>query len=48
LLKGDYSKAKAKLGWTPNTSCQELAEIMVDYDLEIARNEVAKSSLAEQ
>ena len=48
LLKGDYSKAKAKLGWTPNTSCQELAEIMVDYDLEIARNEVTKNSLAEQ
>ena len=48
LLKGDYSKAKAKLGWEPKTNCQELAEIMVDHDLELARNEVTKSSLAEQ
>ena len=48
LLKGDYSKAKAKLGWEPKTNCRELAEIMVDHDLELARNEVTKSSLAEQ
>ena len=48
LLRGDYSKAKAKLGWEPKTNCQELAEIMVDHDLEIARNEATKNSLAEQ
>ena len=48
LLRGDYGKAKAKLGWEPKTNCQELAEIMVDHDLEIARNEVTKNSLAEQ
>ena len=48
LLRGDYGKAKAKLGWKPKTNCQELAEIMVDHDLELARNEVTKSSLAEQ
>ena len=48
LLKGDYSKAKAKLGWDPKTNCRELAEIMVDHDLELARNEVTKNSLAEQ
>ena len=48
LLKGDYSKAKAKLGWEPKTNCQELAEIMVDHDLELARNEATKSSLTEQ
>ena len=38
LQKGDYSKAKSKLGWEPKTSCRELAEIMVDNDLEIAHN----------
>ena len=48
LLKGDYSKAKAKLGWEPKTNCQELAEIMVDHDLELARNEATKSSLTQQ
>ena len=48
LLKGDYSKAKAKLGWEPKTNCRELAEIMVDHDLELARNEATKSSLTEQ
>ena len=48
LLRGDYSKAKAKLGWEPKTNCRELAEIMVDHDLELARNEATKSSLTEQ
>ena len=48
LLRGDYGKAKAKLGWEPKTNCQELAEIMVDHDLELARNEATKSSLTEQ
>ena len=48
LLKGDYSKAKTKLGWEPKTDCQALAELMVDHDLELAREEVTKNSLAEQ
>ena len=47
LLKGDFSKAKTKLGWEPKTDCQALAEIMVDHDLELARGEVTKNSLAE-
>jgi len=46
LLKGDFSKAKNKLGWEPKTNCQGLAEIMVDHDLELAKNEVTKNSLA--
>ena len=41
LLLGDYSKAKAKLGWEPKTSCKELAEIMIDHDLELAQAEQA-------
>ncbi len=39
LLLGDYSKAREVLGWEPRTSCRELAELMVDHDLELARQE---------
>jgi GDPmannose 4,6-dehydratase len=33
-LRGDYSKAKASLGWEPRTSFEELIDLMVDADLE--------------
>ena len=33
LLIGDASKARAKLGWRPKTSFQQLVELMVDADL---------------
>ncbi len=39
LLLGDASKAKARLGWTSSTSFDELVDIMVDHDLELARDE---------
>ena len=39
LLLGDPSKAKQKLGWVPQTSVEELAVMMVEADLEIARRE---------
>jgi GDPmannose 4,6-dehydratase len=39
LLLGDPAKAKAQLGWVPETSVEELAAMMVDHDLEIARRE---------
>jgi GDPmannose 4,6-dehydratase len=32
LLKGDYSKAKKKLGWEPTVRFQELVRMMVDAD----------------
>ena len=32
-LRGDYSKARAKLGWEPRTSFEELIDLMVDEDL---------------
>lgn len=32
-LKGDYTKAKAELGWEPRTSFEELINLMVDEDL---------------
>jgi GDPmannose 4,6-dehydratase len=34
VLIGDYSKAKAKLGWEPNVRFQELVRMMVDADRE--------------
>lgn len=46
LLLGDYGKAKDILGWEPETSCKELAELMVDHDLDLARQEAASKSFA--
>ncbi|HUR82624.1 MAG TPA: GDP-mannose 4,6-dehydratase [Thermoanaerobaculia bacterium] len=39
-LRGDYSKAKAELGWEPRTSFEELIALMVDSDLALAGLEV--------
>jgi GDPmannose 4,6-dehydratase len=39
LLLGDPAKAKARLGWEPTTSVEELAVMMVEADLELARRE---------
>ncbi len=39
LLIGDPAKAKAKLGWEPQTTFAELARIMVEADIELAKNE---------
>jgi len=33
-LRGDYSKAKEKLGWEPRTSFKNLVKMMVDADIE--------------
>jgi GDPmannose 4,6-dehydratase len=33
-LRGDYSKARERLGWEPQTSFEELVDLMVDADLE--------------
>ena len=38
-LLGDPTKARRQLGWEPRTTVQELAQIMVDADLELARRE---------
>jgi len=32
-LKGDYSLAKAELGWEPKTDFESLITLMVDADL---------------
>ncbi len=39
LLIGDPAKAKAKLGWEPKTTFAELARIMVEADIELAKKE---------
>ena len=44
LLLGDASKAKDVLGWTPSTSCEELARLMVEHDLELAQQEAIAAS----
>ncbi len=41
LLLGDPSKAKRQLGWEPKVKFKELVEIMVDADLELAKEELA-------
>jgi GDPmannose 4,6-dehydratase len=37
LLIGDYSKAKQKLGWEPKTGFVQLAQLMVDADIQLLK-----------
>ncbi len=39
VLQGDASKAKRRLNWEPKTSVEEMARLMVEHDLELARQE---------
>jgi GDPmannose 4,6-dehydratase len=39
LLIGDASKAKKKLGWAPRVKFEELVNIMVEADWELAKKE---------
>jgi GDPmannose 4,6-dehydratase len=39
ILIGDYAKAKRALGWEPRVKFNELAEMMVASDLELAERE---------
>lgn len=41
LLLADPSKANAELGWEPKTDLQGLVNMMVDYDMELAEQELA-------
>jgi GDPmannose 4,6-dehydratase len=38
-LLGDASKARQRLGWTPRTTFEDLIDLMVNHDLELARDE---------
>jgi GDPmannose 4,6-dehydratase len=42
-LRGDYSKAEREIGWTPATPLAELARIMVEHDLEVAKREAVEA-----
>jgi GDPmannose 4,6-dehydratase len=37
-LKGDFSKAKKKLGWEPKVAFKELVQMMIDADIEELRS----------
>ena len=39
-LRGDATKARERLGWTPRVGIDELVRRMVDHDLELARQEL--------
>jgi GDPmannose 4,6-dehydratase len=39
-LLGDSSKAREKLGWKPSVNFEALIRMMVDHDLELAKQEV--------
>jgi GDPmannose 4,6-dehydratase len=38
-LMGDPGKIREKIGWRPRTSFNELVRMMVDQDMELARQE---------
>jgi GDPmannose 4,6-dehydratase len=37
-IKGDYNKAKEKLGWQPKTSFEDMIKIMVQNDINLLKN----------
>jgi len=39
VLRGDYGKAKKKLGWEPEIKFKELVKIMTEHDLKLAEKE---------
>jgi GDPmannose 4,6-dehydratase len=39
LLRGDASKARQKLGWSPQVTFRDLARLMTDHDLKLAGKE---------
>jgi GDPmannose 4,6-dehydratase len=41
LLLGDATKARRQLGWEPEVNFAELVHLMVEHDLELARQELA-------
>ena len=45
LLLGDATKARTRLGWTPRTSFAQLVDMMVEGDLELARQEAVLKGL---
>ncbi|MGZ8932832.1 MAG: GDP-mannose 4,6-dehydratase, partial [Halobacteriota archaeon] len=46
LLLGDAGKAKRELGWQPKVNFEQLVKLMVDHDLELAKNEAQMKELS--
>ncbi len=46
VLIGDASKARKALGWEPEVNFKELVQLMVQHDLELARQEVDQKANA--
>ena len=46
LLLGDSTKARTRLGWAPKTSLDQLVDMMVESDLELARQESVLKGLS--
>jgi GDPmannose 4,6-dehydratase len=46
LLLGDPSKAKQVLKWEAKTTLEQLAELMVSHDLDLAQRELHNASFA--
>ena len=46
LLLGDPSKAKRVLNWQATTNLEQLAELMVDHDLDLAQRELHNATFA--
>jgi GDPmannose 4,6-dehydratase len=42
MLVGDATKARERLGWKPQTSLEQLVELMVAHDLKLAQQELEK------
>lgn len=48
LLAGDASKAKAQLGWEPQVKFSELVRILVDADIKLLDEQLARGELANE
>jgi len=46
-LRGDSSRARAELGWTPRVSFRELIEMMVDADIARVQNQISDAARRE-
>ena len=45
-LRGDASKARRVLGWTPRTTFTQLVDLMVDADIELLEDQLAGRLIA--
>ena len=45
FLRGDASKARRELGWEPTVSFDQLVRLMVDHDLQLAKQETEAAEM---